>query len=209
MSKTKEHIDPRVIRTRQLLRDALIALILEQGFEALTVKDITDRATLNKATFYLHYKDTDDLLIQSTAELQEELIETIGQPMITEENLTSTLLELLTLVFEHFARYKDFYDVVLNKIGTPPVIAAIQNPIETMGKRTIERLHNSEAGIDQDLIVRFTSSACIGLIQRWLATKADRSPEYMAEQCLNLLVYGIHYTLRHMTQTEKDTQPND
>ena len=196
MSKPREHIDPRVIRTRQLLRDALIALIHERGFEVLTVKDITDKATLNKATFYLHYKDIDDLLIQSTAELQGELIETIGQPTITEENLTSTLLALLTLVFEHFGLYKDFYDVVLNKIGTPPVIAAIQNPIETMGQRTIARLHSSEAGIDQDLIVRFTSSACIGLIQKWLTTGAERPPEYMAAQCLNLLVYGVYNSLR-------------
>ncbi|MEP6986651.1 MAG: TetR/AcrR family transcriptional regulator [Chloroflexota bacterium] len=208
MSKPKEHIDPRVVRTRQLLRDALIALIHERGFESLTVKDITERATLNKATFYLHYKDIDDLLIQSTVELQEELVKAIGLPMITEATLTSSLLALLVLVFEHFALYKDFYDVVLNKIGTPPVIAAIQNPIETMSQRTIARLHSPDAVVDQDLIIRFMSSACIGLMQRWLATGADRSPKYMAEQCLNLLAYGIYNSLRH-SQTEKENQPNE
>ncbi|MBA3871959.1 MAG: TetR/AcrR family transcriptional regulator [Anaerolineae bacterium] len=208
MSKPKEHIDPRVVRTRQLLRDALIALIHERGFESLTVKDITERATLNKATFYLHYKDIDDLLIQSTVELQEELVTAIGLPMITEATLTSSLLALLVLVFEHFALYKDFYDVVLNKIGTPPVIVAIQNPIETMSQRTIARLHSPDAVVDQDLIIRFMSSACIGLMQRWLATSADRSPKYMAEQCLNLLAYGIYNSLRH-SQTEKENQPNE
>ncbi len=208
MSKPRENIDPRVIRTRQMLRDALIALIQERGFESLTVKDITDKATLNKATFYLHYKDLDDLLIQSTVELQEELMTAIGGPIITSENLTSSLLALLTLVYEHFGLHKDFYDVVLNKIGTPPVITAIQNPIETVSQHTITRLHNPDAIVDQDLIVRFMSSACIGLMQRWLATGAERSPEYMAEQCLNLLAYGVYDSLRH-SQTEKDFQSHD
>jgi AcrR family transcriptional regulator len=50
-------LDPRVRRTRQLLQDALLALLAEKRFEAITVQDITERATLNHATFYAHFAD--------------------------------------------------------------------------------------------------------------------------------------------------------
>ena len=50
-------IDPRIERTREALRGALMALIEEKGFDAISVQDITERARLNRATFYLHYRD--------------------------------------------------------------------------------------------------------------------------------------------------------
>lgn len=70
-------MDPRVIRTRQLLRDALVELIDEQGYEKITVQDITKRATLNRATFYLHFRDKLDLLYQSSMETLQQLVRCI------------------------------------------------------------------------------------------------------------------------------------
>jgi len=54
--------DPRVIRTRQLLQDAFRSLTLEKDFKKITVRDITDRATVNRATFYAHFTDKYELL---------------------------------------------------------------------------------------------------------------------------------------------------
>lgn len=70
--------DPRVIRTRQLLQNALLELMQEKPFQAISVSDLTKRATLNRATFYLHYLDKFDLLAQSardtfTATIREKL----------------------------------------------------------------------------------------------------------------------------------------
>jgi AcrR family transcriptional regulator len=55
--------DRRVQRTRQLLRTALVPLIEENGFEALTVQDIIDRANVGRATFYAHFDKKEDLLV--------------------------------------------------------------------------------------------------------------------------------------------------
>lgn len=54
--------DPRVTRTRKLIRDALTSLIAEKSFDAITVQDIAGRATINRATFYAHYTDKFALL---------------------------------------------------------------------------------------------------------------------------------------------------
>lgn len=61
-------VDPRVTRTRKLIRDALTSLIAEKSFEAITVQDIAERATINRGTFYLHYTDKFALLDASVRE---------------------------------------------------------------------------------------------------------------------------------------------
>jgi len=55
--------DRRIARTKAAIREALVALIEEKGFDALTVKDIATRANINRGTFYLHYKDKFDYFI--------------------------------------------------------------------------------------------------------------------------------------------------
>src|SRR3954469_23951916 len=65
--------DRRVRRTRRLLREALLALVLEKGYEAVTVQDVLDRADVGRATFYAHFRDKDDLLISGADELRESL----------------------------------------------------------------------------------------------------------------------------------------
>ena len=59
---SEKKLDPRVRRTRQMLVTALRNLLAEKGFEAITVQDIADRATLNRVTFYAHFNDKYDLL---------------------------------------------------------------------------------------------------------------------------------------------------
>jgi AcrR family transcriptional regulator len=60
--------DARVARTRDRLGDAIIALILEKPFDAITVQEVLDRAGVGRSTFYAHYKDKDDVLISEVDE---------------------------------------------------------------------------------------------------------------------------------------------
>ncbi len=55
-------VDPRVTRTQKLIRDALKSLLEEKSFEAISVQDIAERATVNRATFYAHFTDKFALL---------------------------------------------------------------------------------------------------------------------------------------------------
>ena len=68
-------LDRRVVRTRKLLQDALFELILRNGYESIRVQDITDEANLGRATFYVHYKDKEDLLLASIESCRQELLE--------------------------------------------------------------------------------------------------------------------------------------
>jgi AcrR family transcriptional regulator len=71
--------DPRVKRTRQLLQQAFLSLMMEGSFRDITVQQITDRATVNRATFYAHYEDKFDLLDSAMRDLfKQELAARLG-----------------------------------------------------------------------------------------------------------------------------------
>jgi AcrR family transcriptional regulator len=61
----------QVQRTKHLLEEACIALILEKGYEAVTIQDILDRANVGRSTFYVHYRDKEDLLMSRFQALQQ------------------------------------------------------------------------------------------------------------------------------------------
>jgi AcrR family transcriptional regulator len=194
MSMNKQRMDPRVIRTHQMLRNALIHLIQEKGFDEIKVKDITDYATLNKATFYLHYRDKEDLVIKSTYEMLQELDAAIGLPTLPQQQLTPQFLfPLLITVFKHFEANADFYRVILNQIGTPPVFAAIQTLIGGIARRWLTSLQGKRAQpvVNQEILIQFVSHGSIGLLQGWLNQRKPDTPEYMAYQFLNILVLGV------------------
>src|SRR6185295_12035950 len=73
LAASKEKIDARVRRTRDLLGDALIALMQEKAFDTITIQDVLDRAHVSRSTFYTHYSDKDDLLMSDADEFFERM----------------------------------------------------------------------------------------------------------------------------------------
>jgi AcrR family transcriptional regulator len=65
--------DPRVLRTRQLIRGAFVDLLEEVDLEKITVNRITERATINRVTFYLHYRDIPDMLDKMADDIISEM----------------------------------------------------------------------------------------------------------------------------------------
>lgn len=66
-------VDRRVRRTRNQLRDALVALILERGWDAVSVKEVCDRADIGRSTFYVHFADKEELLLSGFEDLHAAL----------------------------------------------------------------------------------------------------------------------------------------
>ena len=194
MSKSETRIDPRVIRTRQMLRDALIALIQEVGFDPITVRDIAERATLNRATFYLHYRDKDDLLVKSMNELMRELETEIGMPPVREGKIAlEDISRPMMVAFRHFARHAVFYRVTLCEVGIPSAIIEMQRSIETIMLRWLTQipLDRTRSFVDPNMVTKFVSTAYIGIVRWWLENGMPHSTEHMADQFIKLISLGI------------------
>ncbi len=74
MEREGKSVDPRVKRTRKLLQQALIDLLQEQSFASISIQDITERATVNRATFYAHFPDKYELLDSMLREMFQQMI---------------------------------------------------------------------------------------------------------------------------------------
>src|SRR6186713_3590542 len=88
--------DRRVARTRRALKDALTDLILEKGYESVTVQDVIDRADVGRSTFYAHFVDKDDLLMAILADLE------VPGPDTTEWKPDDPAFDWTLQLFRHF-----------------------------------------------------------------------------------------------------------
>lgn len=128
--------DRRIVRTRLVIRDALTELIEEKGFEAVSVKDITTRANINRGTFYLHYRDKFDLLEQSEAEVIEGIIAIITKA--TSEDLetyreTGISVSLIVTVFEYIEEHAAFLKAILGPKGD----VSFQSQLKAMFRKNL------------------------------------------------------------------------
>src|ERR1051326_4229046 len=71
--EAKRKVHRRVLRTRDRLGDALIALMQEKPFGAITVQEVLDRAGVSRSTFYVHYRDKNDLFLSDADEFLEAI----------------------------------------------------------------------------------------------------------------------------------------
>ena len=104
----------RVRRTQKLLREALIELIEERGFDALTIGEITERAMVSRAAFYRNYQDKYDLVEQVFEEAMSTLLHNVG-----EIGPAQHPPEVWVRFFEHIAEYERLYRALLGGKGSP------------------------------------------------------------------------------------------
>src|SRR5215212_4388 len=101
--------DRRSQRTRQLLSAALLALMLEKRYDAITVQDIIDRANVGRATFYAHYFDKEDLLMSDITRVLDEL----SGHVVAGAPGTPRPLPRLTAFFRHVQEHQTLYQALV------------------------------------------------------------------------------------------------
>lgn len=189
---SKKSTDPRTLRTRKMLRDALFALLDEKHFDMITVLEITDRAGLNAATFYLHYDDKWDLLNSIVAELSAIVDEhpQSAFKLETTENGAVNMLE--RRLFEHIAQYRDFYRLMLGKHGVASVRHALQEEFQRIIHQMLQNLPPSlEAGdVPLDMIEHYLAGAYVALIEWWVTKREVIPPRQLAYWTENLWQIG-------------------
>ncbi len=192
--KKEKKLDRRAVRTRRALRNALIDLILEKGYDAITVQDITDRADLNRGTLYLHYRDKLDLLLNSSTEIYEELAAQLTP--ISPDNLTMDIPERhLLLIYQHVAANADMYHVLLGDYGVPAFVARLRHIIAQVSLARLEAIRALGVPVTPlpaAFVVDYYSGAVIGAIEWWLENQMPIPPEDLARYTLQLTVNGLY-----------------
>lgn len=195
MQKPKRKVDRRVLRSRRQLSAALIELMGEASFEEITIKDITDRADMNRATFYLHYGTKEELLYKSLESRFDQLVQRIEADISSNPDKPVWIDDCYDqLVFEHVAEHVDLYKVILGSNGFGGIIHQIIDYISVVALRNTVAYYGEkeDAEIPHEVSSRFVAGAMFSLIVWWIRNDMPYSSKEMASMCHRLISKGCH-----------------
>jgi AcrR family transcriptional regulator len=161
-----DRLDPRIRRTRQLLQDALHRLLEQKGFDNITVQDITEAATLNRATFYAHYPDKFALL--------EELIRISFLQRLAERNAgfdgtcSSAFKAIINAVCDYLLEVQKSHSS--DRLQFEPFVEA--TVIDQIRLVLLDgfRKHPQERRISPEMIAAAASWTIYGAVKQWVYT---------------------------------------
>lgn len=182
-------LDRRSRRTRVMLRDALVELILEKGYEAITIQDIADRADLARATFYLHFKDKEDLLATSLEELYDELVARTR----LHERITALPEQPYSLIaFQHAQENVNLYRILLNGQGLGVIVQRIREHLAAHITNMIRALAGSrDLAMPPEVLANYLVGALLGMVAWWLDEDMPKSAEEMANTYRQICLKGM------------------
>lgn len=178
--------DPRVVKTRNSLRKALVYLMRREKIEDISVQKITETASITRGTFYLHYKDKHDFIKSAIKEILDDFF---AEVMVDSDDFSLSMKRTVQVfsvsrAFNYIEKNADIFDVLLNSEKTDffyeqmydRLANGLANYCNTVNDPQKQQL------VPLQLQISFIDSAFLGLIRHWLKD-------------------GMIYTARYMTQS--------
>ncbi len=173
----KEEIDRRVQRTRKVLQDALIELIVEKGFDKVTVQDVIQRANVGRSTFYSHFKDTEDLFLSGF----ENLWSLFESHLTSQSGTKADLWDLSLTMFQHAKNYTEIYKAVVGKQSGSLMSAHVHKYLSALIRETLKPQLAENKKIPFDILVHYITHSLITLLIWWIEHDLTYSPERINE----------------------------
>lgn len=185
---SKQSQDPRAIRSRRWLQEALLALIEEMPYQAITVTDITERAEISRPTFYLHYGSKDELLLSCLDNMFDQFYEEIDgylEGIAIEESVGIK-------IFEQMEEQVDLIRLILDAGAIGLLRERFQQYILQVFELFLQK--NRREGVET-AVLEFTTDylagASLGLIVRWMEQGMVYSPTVMGRVYYELIQPGL------------------
>lgn len=189
MATTKKRVDRRVERTRQVLQQAFKEVVQEKGFAATSIQDITERANVNRGTFYLHFADKYMLLDTFVREDLRHLLTTnLPQESRWER---ATLHILIQTLLRHFERKYQHQRQIPQGVA-PLVERAIHEELTDLLLTWLQRSRRAGMSwrVPEETIARVAGWAIFGPVLAWSQEETSTSLEQMAHDILLLVMDG-------------------
>jgi AcrR family transcriptional regulator len=191
MENIMPKLDPRVRRTHQALQQALLELVQEQPYESIPIQAITDRADLNRATFYLHFSSKEELLAAGLESHFDEVVARIGREAGNRpywEDATSA-----KIVFEYVAENCKLYKVLLGEKGLGYVMHRILHYMATFDEQALAQHVPQDVTplIPIPILAQQTAGGFFALAKWWLENEMPYSPAEMAEMLRQMCAVGV------------------
>lgn len=178
--------DRRVRRTRRLLRESLLELVAEKGYDRVTVQDVIDRADLSRATFYAHFRDKDDLLVSGLDELIEALRNALAAYVVEGQRASEKAMGTVQALLEHVDAHRWLYRGWVGGRAGTLVMRQLRHRLTALFRHNFQEIVDSlrlSPPVPLEVTAEFAVGACLSLVWWWL----EQDEPVPAEQMTGLL----------------------
>ncbi len=177
----------RVRMTKQMMRQAFTQLLLEKPIQNITVRELCEKAQVNRGTFYLHYKDIYDLMASIEEQMTQELGSVLAEMDASPKNIHG-LAYTYQKIFEFLKQNSDMCIILLGENSD----YAFMNRLINIGKEySLKQYMECYPMADKkqtEYFYNFISSGCIGLLRQWAANDFKDSAASIAIMAQNLML---------------------
>lgn len=190
--------DLRVMRTHKMIIESFFYLVEEKGFEAITVQEIADRAMINRATFYAHFKDKQDLYEQ----IFDFAVKAFTSVLDADKTIQGNRIEvkkielLLTKIYNNIHKNKNFFLTIMDGSSNETLRKKLAEILYEKYADTLAHLRITENEIEVpiDFIIEYMTSIFIGTLHWWVTSDTDMTPNHLARLVIKLVGNG-HLTV--------------
>jgi len=189
----KVKTDPRVRRTRRNLQEALVSLVLEKEYSAISIKDITDRAEVAYITFFRHYDGIDELLMEVLDEGLAELLRHIAT-LAGEADGPANELEG-KLIFEYIKQKSDLFRILLKSQSVKRIRKSVIENIAAIFQNSCGFLQRPNSLMPANMASNHMATSLLALIEWWLEHKMSPPPLQMGKIYKALIIDSTRDTV--------------
>ncbi len=177
------------LQTRKGLIQAAVDLVLEKGYEAVTVQDITDRADIGRGTFYIHFKDKEEVVWTAIQGLCLELEEAVHQQY--KDNIPDQWEYVgLLYIFSQVDKNRDLFRVCFSAQGSAALTRRAQDLLVNIFLYDLQNqplLRDANSNVPVEIVAQMMTGLITRMIVWWLETPNKYSAEQMAGMLYQVL----------------------
>jgi len=180
-----------VRRTRKLLQDALRSLVLEKGYDRVTVQDILDRADVGRATLYAHFRDKDDLMMSRFEDLRAALRVHLAGFLRARDGRT---LDVVQAMFEHAAEHRSEYRALVGSRSGTAILALVHKQLAKLVREhfvEVAAARALEPVVPVEVIASYVVSGFVALLTQWLDSPHARTAGEMARMFQHMTLPAV------------------
>jgi len=182
-------IDRRVARTRTALYDALVALILQQDYDTISVQDILDEANVGRSTFYTHFTSKDDLLEHSLERLRALLVEGRERQRRQLRDTGAISWDCTRTLFAHIGEHRAIHRALAGRRAQSIVLGAIRDVLMDFLRGNL--VAQQPEAPPRELTVQFFVGAFMSVVDWWLDRRPDMPVEEVDRLFRQLVTQGV------------------
>lgn len=187
MNQQRSSIDRRIKKSKAAMHRALLELMGDKEFKAISIKEIVVRADVNRGTFYKHYQYKEQLLEEIIDDVLMDLKAAYREPYKSDGLLEITNLTTSSIkIFEHVAKHASFYSLVVEANALAGFQQKLVAVIRNLALQDLIPV-KEKAELNRRLQASYHSYAILGMVVEWVKEGFLYSPAYMAEQLLLIL----------------------